>query len=282
MITAWEVEAKRHWTKHRPRLVKYLREKGVLRQALEQAAENAGLTFGAMARRGVDPWEAQREARIQFLLLPDEESVPMLDPDQAPFGQPEPIGMDNGKRHGPDPEVDPADLRLVDRLEESGALDDFDPLQLLHGIDEGGLDRLMESPVLWPMVEDRLQEWAVEEVERLRQKRRVRELRRVREQKQERFSLYLALVFLGAANALAVITVPLILLVLNAAVLVYLFAEFGDRAYYQIVWRLKLKPKPPVSMEGARDPNAELAVFLAFGCFMGMLLFAIGRSTYFF
>ena len=91
MLTAWEVEAKKHWTEHRPRLVKYLSEKGVLRQALQTAAENAGLTFGAMARRGVDPWEAQREARIQFLLLPSEEDVPMLDPDQAPFGQPEPI-----------------------------------------------------------------------------------------------------------------------------------------------------------------------------------------------
>ena len=100
MMTAWEVEARRHWTKHRPRLVKYLREKGVLRQALQAAAENAGLTFVEMAKRGVNPWEAQREARIQFLLLPEEESVPMLDPDQAPFGQPEPIGMDNGKRHG--------------------------------------------------------------------------------------------------------------------------------------------------------------------------------------
>ena len=94
MMTAWEVEAKKPWTKHRPKLVKYLRKKGVLRQALEQAAENAGLTFVAMAKRGVAPWEAQREARIQFLLLPDEESVPILDPDQAPFGQP------GTKRHG--------------------------------------------------------------------------------------------------------------------------------------------------------------------------------------
>ena len=88
MPTAWELEAKKHWTEHRPRLVKFLREKGVLRQALQRAAENAGLMFGRLARQGVNPWEAQREARVQFILLPDEESVPMLDPDQAPFGQP--------------------------------------------------------------------------------------------------------------------------------------------------------------------------------------------------
>ena len=88
MLTAWEMEARKHWTEHRPRLVKFLREKGVLREALRVAAENAGKMFGSLARRGVDPWEAQREGRIQFLLLPDEESVPMLDPDQAPFGQP--------------------------------------------------------------------------------------------------------------------------------------------------------------------------------------------------
>ena len=178
---------------------------------------------------------------------------------------------------GPDPEVDPADLRLVDRLEESGALDYFDPLEWLHGIDEGGLDRLMENPVRWPMVEDRLQELAVEAVERQREIRRRRELRRVREQKKARFMLCLALVFLGAANALAVITeFPPILLVWNATVLFCLFLAFSDRAYYQIVWRLKLKPKPPVSMEGVDSTGAELAAFLALGGFMGMLLFAIG------
>ena len=41
MMTAWEVAATKIWTKHRPRLVKYLREKGVLRQALQTAEENA-------------------------------------------------------------------------------------------------------------------------------------------------------------------------------------------------------------------------------------------------
>ena len=199
-MTAWEVEAEKHWTEHRPRLVAYLREKGVLRQALQQAAENAGLMFGALARRGVNPWEAQREARVQFLLLPDEDSVPVLEPDQAPFGQPEPIDTDNSKCHGPNLEVDPAALQLVDRLEESGALDDFDPLQLLDGIDEGPLNRLMKNPVLWPRVEERLQELAVDVAGRQLEIRRAR----VREQRKARFSLCLALAFLGATNALAV------------------------------------------------------------------------------
>ena len=262
--------------------MKYLREKGVLRQALQIAAENAVKTCVEMAKRGVNPWEAQREARIQFLLLPEEDRVPMLDPDQAPFGQPEPIGMDNGKRHGPDPEVDPADLRLA-RLEESGALGYFDPLQLLHGIDEGGLDRLMESPVLWPMVEDRLQELAVEVVERQREIRRGRELRRVREQKQERFLLCLTLVSLGAANALAVITeFPPILLVWNATVLVLLFLAFDEnrasgRSY-------STGTSSAYAIQTDSSPGHVLAAFLTFVGFMGMLLFAIGSacSTYFF
>lgn len=88
MVTAWEVEARKHWKEHRPRLVRYLQERGVLKDALQVAAENAGKLFGALLRSGVNPWEAQREARIYFLLLPEEEAVPQLDPDQAPFGQP--------------------------------------------------------------------------------------------------------------------------------------------------------------------------------------------------
>ena len=87
-MLAAERRAKRHWEKFRPSLVKFLKEKKVLRQALRRAEENTRMMFGDWVRRGMNPWEAQREATIYFLLLPDEKEVPILHPDQAPFGQP--------------------------------------------------------------------------------------------------------------------------------------------------------------------------------------------------
>ena len=81
--------AKDHWEKHRPKMVKHLKAKGVYQEALQQAQERAtDALVDLISLRGVKPQEAWELVMKQYILLPGEEETPRLKPDQMPFSQP--------------------------------------------------------------------------------------------------------------------------------------------------------------------------------------------------
>ena len=91
-MTPWMMEADRQWTRDRPRFVADMKRKGVYRETLQMAAERAHRMKDELLRAGADPFTATSDAKAQHLYLDDEETMPTLPPDLAPFGQPEPRG----------------------------------------------------------------------------------------------------------------------------------------------------------------------------------------------
>lgn len=81
----WKKLTLDHWKEHRPKMVTYLEELGVLEKAVELAVEQAHQELAALRASGSHP-EAAREWVMQmYLLLPSEEDAAELPPDRAPF-----------------------------------------------------------------------------------------------------------------------------------------------------------------------------------------------------
>lgn len=87
-LTTYGLQAKAHWEKYRPKMVKKLKRMGVYREALLTAQETAKKVqmshIQAGNRSGME-LEMAREAALRFIRLPDEREVPNLDPDLMPW-----------------------------------------------------------------------------------------------------------------------------------------------------------------------------------------------------
>ena len=84
----WAVLAKKHWKTFRPKMYSALVKSGQLEDRLRTAVENAQEQFIAYTQAGMDPFEAEREAKIDYLLLPTEEDQPLLGEDYPPRADP--------------------------------------------------------------------------------------------------------------------------------------------------------------------------------------------------
>jgi hypothetical protein len=82
----WAREAKAHWQKYRPKMYSELEKSGQLEPTLRNAVQRAQDQYVANAQSGIDPYEAESEAKRNYLFLPDEEDVPLLgeNPDALP------------------------------------------------------------------------------------------------------------------------------------------------------------------------------------------------------
>jgi hypothetical protein len=82
----WAREAKAHWQKYRPKMYNELEKNGQLEPTLRSAVTRAQEQNISNLQSGMDPFEAQSEAKKQHLFLPDEEDVPLLgeNPDALP------------------------------------------------------------------------------------------------------------------------------------------------------------------------------------------------------
>ena len=78
----------RHWRNFRPKYYKYLKELDALKEAVEMAIRNQSNMEKAMLKAGVDSSTARLESTWHFTKLPSEDRQPILEPDQAPLGQP--------------------------------------------------------------------------------------------------------------------------------------------------------------------------------------------------
>ena len=87
----WAEEAKEHWRKYRPRLYKELAKSGQLEERAVRAAESASNQYVAYVESGMDPLEAQSEAKRNYLFLPCEEDEPELAAD--PTALPDPASL---------------------------------------------------------------------------------------------------------------------------------------------------------------------------------------------
>ena len=78
MGLAWQMEMRRHLKEHRPKMYRELLKAGTLDKVTCEASERAGEMVLDLIEQGVPPWEAQREARVQHLLLPSGADQPEL------------------------------------------------------------------------------------------------------------------------------------------------------------------------------------------------------------
>ena len=77
-----------HWKEHRPKYREYLRQNGVLMDAVKLAIDARENLFWTLVKKKVEPREAALQAAWYHTKLPTEERQPLLEPDQAPLGQP--------------------------------------------------------------------------------------------------------------------------------------------------------------------------------------------------
>jgi hypothetical protein len=78
MLSPWAQEAKDHWKRHRPKMYAELEKAGTLDSLAQKAADNANNEFYSAVENGMDPYEAESEARKNHLFPPDEEDQPHL------------------------------------------------------------------------------------------------------------------------------------------------------------------------------------------------------------
>ena len=82
--------ADRHWRKHRPNMVKHLEAQGVYEAVLLETQERALEALADLiSLKGATPAQARELVMTQMIYLPDEKEVPVLDPDQMPYIQPQ-------------------------------------------------------------------------------------------------------------------------------------------------------------------------------------------------
>src|SRR5689334_21828768 len=63
MLSPWAQEAKEHLQKHRPKMYRQMQKAGTLDSQVEKMANNAREEFHLAANNGMDPFEAESEAR---------------------------------------------------------------------------------------------------------------------------------------------------------------------------------------------------------------------------
>jgi hypothetical protein len=82
----WATEAKAHLQKYRPEMASQLEKDGKLDDWARQAAARAADQYGAFIESGMDPCEAESEAKRNYMFLPAQEDVPVLgeDPEALP------------------------------------------------------------------------------------------------------------------------------------------------------------------------------------------------------
>ena len=91
-LSSWAVEAKRHLQKYRPKMANELQSQGKLDEWAQNAANRAvEESVRSTSEGGMDPWEAQREAKKNHLFLPAEEDMPELG--AAPNGLTDPASL---------------------------------------------------------------------------------------------------------------------------------------------------------------------------------------------
>lgn len=83
------MEALTSWTECRPKMVRFLRKNGILKEALLLADKKAREETMERVRHGEAPAQAKDAALMTYIYLPPEKDVPILPTDQMPFEQPE-------------------------------------------------------------------------------------------------------------------------------------------------------------------------------------------------
>jgi hypothetical protein len=78
VLSPWAQEAKEHLQKHRPNMYQQMQKAGTLDGHVEKMANNARDEFHSAAKNGMDPYEAESEARKNNLFPPGEEDQPHL------------------------------------------------------------------------------------------------------------------------------------------------------------------------------------------------------------
>ena len=88
MLTRFGMMAEKSWKTNRPKMVRHLIKKGVLRDALEHNQEMAKEELADWVRKGASGPHVEMDVLKKWILLPDEKTVKRLPPDQMPYSQP--------------------------------------------------------------------------------------------------------------------------------------------------------------------------------------------------
>jgi hypothetical protein len=107
----WARESKAHWQKHRPKMYNELEKSGQLEDTLRTAVQRAQDQCAANLDAGMDPFEAERQAKTDYLLLPDEEDVPLLG--ENPDSLPDPANLPVVAFSGPGPTLYRVEFDIV-------------------------------------------------------------------------------------------------------------------------------------------------------------------------
>lgn len=83
-LSRWAREMKAHLKEFRPKMYRDLLKAGDLDRVCQETAQRALEAYWQMVDAGVEPHEAWRVARVEYLLLPSEKDVP----DEELFGTP--------------------------------------------------------------------------------------------------------------------------------------------------------------------------------------------------
>lgn len=83
-------QIKAHWERYLPRMVRELKEKGELEEALYSAQEMTGDAIATAIEQGMAPDQARELYREEWAFLPSEEDMPELGWDPAELSPPPP------------------------------------------------------------------------------------------------------------------------------------------------------------------------------------------------
>jgi ribonuclease D len=98
-LSPWAIEAKEHLLKYRPKMASELQSQGKLDDWAQSAANRAVEESVESTYNGMDPLEADRQAKLNHYLLPSEEDMPELGTD--PNALPEPASLITTPRVNP-------------------------------------------------------------------------------------------------------------------------------------------------------------------------------------
>jgi hypothetical protein len=90
-LSPWAIEAKEHLQKYRPKMPSELQSQGKLDDWAQSAANRAVEESVQSTYNGMDPLEADRQAKLNHYLLPSEEDSPELGAD--PNALPDPASL---------------------------------------------------------------------------------------------------------------------------------------------------------------------------------------------
>ena len=95
----WATEAKAHLQKFRPKMARQLAREGKLDDWAVNAARRAADQYGAFVESGMDPLEAQSEAKRNWMFLPTPGDVALLGENQDPLPDPASLVTTPGANH---------------------------------------------------------------------------------------------------------------------------------------------------------------------------------------